>query len=140
MSLFALAIALSVAATPVMAAADLSALQWQNRVIVVFGAANDPAAREQLDRFRSHADALAERDMLVLSVDDTGVTSLFGTAPDFDPDTIRQRLDHTGDRFAVLLIGKDGGVKLRQETPVDPAEIFGLVDSMPMRRNEVSQR
>lgn len=44
-----------------------------------------------------------------------------------------------GERFAVLLVGKDGGEKHRWTTPVLMKEIFGLVDAMPMRRREMGR-
>jgi hypothetical protein len=42
--------------------------------------------------------------------------------------------------FALRLIGKDGSVKLsaRKATPV--SEIHALIDSMPMRQREMSQK
>jgi hypothetical protein len=40
----------------------------------------------------------------------------------------------------VLLIGKDGGVKLRAEEPLPAAEFFALIDTMPMRRREMRER
>jgi len=43
------------------------------------------------------------------------------------------------DDFAGWLIGKDGGVKHRFSAPVDPKEVFRLIDSMPMRKQEVKQ-
>lgn len=42
--------------------------------------------------------------------------------------------------FAVSLIGKDGGEKLRRSTPLAPEELFALVDAMPMRREEMRVR
>jgi hypothetical protein len=39
-------------------------------------------------------------------------------------------------RQSVRLIGKDGGVKLDRDTPVAVAELFALIDAMPMRRAE----
>lgn len=42
--------------------------------------------------------------------------------------------------FAVTLIGKDGGEKLRRTTPLSPEELFTVVDAMPMRRAEVRER
>ena len=39
-----------------------------------------------------------------------------------------------------MLIGKDGGVKLRQEEPISVADLFALIDSMPMRKQEMGQR
>ena len=40
--------------------------------------------------------------------------------------------------FSVLLIGKDGGEKYRTSEIPDLAEMFALIDTMPMRRAEAS--
>jgi hypothetical protein len=42
--------------------------------------------------------------------------------------------------FSVVLIGKDGGEKLRRATPLSPDELFAIVDAMPMRRAEMRER
>lgn len=42
--------------------------------------------------------------------------------------------------FSVVLIGKDGGEKLRRTAVVAPEELFALVDAMPMRRAEMRGR
>ena len=42
--------------------------------------------------------------------------------------------------FSVVLIGKDGGEKLRRTTPLSPAELFAIVDAMPMRRAEMREK
>jgi len=52
----------------------------------------------------------------------------------------RNRFGVLSGRFQLLLIGKDGGVKLRSEQPVPTQDIFGLIDSMPMRRQEMDRR
>ena len=39
--------------------------------------------------------------------------------------------------FSVVLIGKDGGVKLTSARPLPSATLFGTVDQMPMRRREM---
>ena len=39
--------------------------------------------------------------------------------------------------FSVVLIGKDGGEKLRRATPLSPEELFAIVDARPMRRAEM---
>jgi len=41
--------------------------------------------------------------------------------------------------FLVILIGKDGGEKLRSQTPVAVVEVEHLIDSMPMRKSETQQ-
>ena len=40
--------------------------------------------------------------------------------------------------FLFILIGKDGGEKLISEKPVILKQLFGLIDSMPMRRQEMN--
>jgi hypothetical protein len=73
-----------------------------------------------------HADkgGLAERDILVLSD-----ISALGRGQ------LRDTLQIDG--FEVILIGKDGGVKLRAKTPISIQELFSLIDAMPMRRQEL---
>lgn len=39
--------------------------------------------------------------------------------------------------FKVRLIGKDGGEKLTSSAPVTMTELFALIDTMPMRREEM---
>ena len=39
--------------------------------------------------------------------------------------------------ITVVLIGKDGGEKLRREKGATLGEIFGLIDTMPMSRREM---
>ena len=52
----------------------------------------------------------------------------------------QKQLDLNEDVFSVILIGKDGGVKLRSAEPVSAEAIFGLIDGMPMRQREMRNR
>ena len=113
---------------------------WNNRVLVVF--ADEPS--KQLDAQRSELAGqereLADRDMVVFAViGDRRIVSLFGDAPPSDEASeIRQKFDvplHAP--FTVLLIGKDGGVKWRDQRPARPGELFALIDTMPMRKQEM---
>ncbi|GAB2556056.1 hypothetical protein GCM10027190_02650 [Spirosoma areae] len=74
---------------------------------------------------------LAERDLDVIVLIASEVS---------EPD--RQFLMHDyklkpADAFVGWLIGKDGGVKHTYQKPVDPKDLFQLVDSMPMRKQEI---
>jgi hypothetical protein len=42
--------------------------------------------------------------------------------------------------FRVALVGKDGGTKLTRSKPLSADVLFGTIDSMPMRRKEVTGR
>ena len=39
--------------------------------------------------------------------------------------------------FRILLIGKDGGIKYESNRSVSLIQLFKLIDSMPMRKNEM---
>ncbi|NMG19341.1 hypothetical protein DP116_07665 [Brasilonema bromeliae SPC951] len=43
-------------------------------------------------------------------------------------------------RPIAVLVGKDGGVKRRETTPVQAKAIFDEIDAMPMRRQEMRER
>jgi len=40
----------------------------------------------------------------------------------------------------VVLVGKDGGEKLRRGAAVDIDEIFSVIDAMPMRQREMEEK
>ena len=96
----------------------LGTLRWQARPVVVLGPDRDVQA--QIARLQAEAAKLAERKVVILT-DGSGA------------DPLRQ-----GTAFQVLLVGKDGGIKLRRETPVDAADIIDLIDTMPMRQREAA--
>lgn len=41
--------------------------------------------------------------------------------------------------FEALLVGRDGGVKLRSSRPIVSSELFARIDEMPMRRRELRE-
>ncbi|MDF2233277.1 DUF4174 domain-containing protein [Albimonas sp. CAU 1670] len=104
---------------------DLSAWSWQARPLLIFAdSAQDHAYRAQIEALQGVESELEARDVVLLA--------------DVDPDgdgALRRKLGVEG--FAAILVGKDGGVKLREPHPVAPAELFALIDAMPMRRREM---
>lgn len=69
---------------------------------------------------QSKAD-LADRDIIVLS--DTSPAASGQLRSQFKP-----------DGFEVVLVGKDGGVKIRQKTPLTSEDLLATIDRMPMRK------
>lgn len=121
------------------AAAGLDAYLWKFRPIVVFAPSRDaPQAAEQLRRFEAAKAELAERDMPVLLVTPSAVTTASSDSPrqKLDAAALRRAYGVSADSFAVVLVGKDGGEKLRAEKPVEAQKLTALVDTMPMRARE----
>ncbi|RXF69581.1 DUF4174 domain-containing protein [Hansschlegelia zhihuaiae] len=121
------------------AAAGLDAFRGKSRPVVVFAPSREaPAVADQLKRLAGAREALTEREMPVFVVTTRGVTTLSGgRAPaTLTAAGLRQAYGVKDDAFAIVLVGKDGGEKLRSAEPVDAAKLTGLVDEMPMRKQE----
>lgn len=107
---------------------DLKQFVWKKRPVVVFADSDaDPRFEEQLDLLMAGLPDLAERDVVVL-VD---------TDPDARSD-LRLKLRPRG--FMLVIIGKDGGIKLRKPLPWDVREIGRTIDKMPMRKRELREQ
>lgn len=50
---------------------------------------------------------------------------------------LRSRYGVAEVETAILLVGKDGGIKLRRNGVLEPRDLFGLIDTMPMRQREM---
>jgi len=119
------------AAAPVPTLAQtLRASRWQKRILLVGAPAATAPELEQQKKLLGPAGAeLKKRDFLVLQL-------IYSQLAPADRQYWQQELKLPLSGFAVALIGKDGGVKLNQLQPVAPAELFGVVDKMPMRKQE----
>jgi hypothetical protein len=116
----------------------LDPYRWQNRVLLVFAPSdNDGRLSATRKLAREHSRGFEDRHLI------TVVALTEGEAPEGQPlgriqtDSLREQYGIGPSDFAVFLIGKDGGVKLRLERPPRAAELFELIDSMPMRQQEM---
>lgn len=118
----------------------LEKYQWRNRLVVVFSDNDSQTmAEQQINRLKKDQESLDERDLLYFwfSEEHAG-----GRSPGFSAQevaSLRERYNPEGKPFLLVLIGKDGGVKMTRHAAVEPREIFDLIDSMPMRRSEMKK-
>lgn len=108
-------------------ATPLDELRWKSRILVVSAPAGDRAAEEQKRIYREAARGMAERQIVLAEVLDDNDRSL----------KIKSRLSADGRRFQVFLVGKDGHTALSSDKPLSADYLFGKVDAMPMRRDEM---
>ncbi|MEP0155924.1 DUF4174 domain-containing protein [Pseudophaeobacter sp.] len=107
---------------------DLSSFLWHKRPIVVFAdSPEDPRFKEQMILLTSEAEALLERDVVVLTDTTPKPTS-----------ALRKQLRPRG--FMLVLVGKDGGVKLRKPHPWTVRELSRTIDKFQDRLREVEDR
>ncbi len=116
--------------------------RWQNRVVLVVDQCLDTARlRQQRQWLEQEPAGCAERDLIVayLAPDATDTTD-GRTIPVADAAQLQAALVVPAGQFQVLLIGKDGGVKHRWDAPIAAGDLFGAIDAMPMRQQELQRR
>jgi len=97
---------------------------WENRLIILFPDEGDNAFDRQKKLLLSRQKDLEERDIVLLKANES----------------IKTQLNQDSDFHGILLIGKDGGIKLKAPFVVQPDVIFTLIDGMPMRRSEMNKK
>lgn len=107
----------------------LEQFRWQARLVVVLADSPAiPAYVEQMRHIEARPEALAERDVVVITDTEPAANS-----------AVRQRLRPNG--FALVLIDKDGQINQRKPLPWDVRELTRAIDKMPIRQEEIrSQR
>ena len=121
---------------------DLDSLRWKNRVLVLFSPSeSDASFQAQKKGLASSAQGVSERDLVIMEILEQGLSRAENQLlSEKSVQDIRKRFGLQTGTFQVLLIGKDGGVKLRSSEPVSMKDLFGLIDSMPMRRQEMDSK
>ena len=121
---------------------DIDDLRWRHRVLIVFAADSTQKFAEpllnQIERYQSD---FLDRDMVFIGIFSNASNHVDGQfLNELSIKKLKARFGAGTSSFRVLLIGKDGGVKLDQQVSTDLNDIFALIDTMPMRRSEMKQK
>ncbi|MEG3161506.1 DUF4174 domain-containing protein [Sphingomonas sp. LB2R24] len=104
-------------------------MRWERRVLIVAApSAEDTVLAEQrriLANWKSNADA---RDLTIVEIVGDTVRGTSDTAAGL------RRKYRLPAAFTAILIGKDGGEKLRSAKPFPAAALEATIDAMPMRK------
>ena len=103
---------------------ELNQYLWKNRIILTFAEDEDhpDLIRLKVEMKENNCEIL-NRDLLH-----------FHFSNDHKIGNITTKNDRS---FRILLIGKDGGIKYESKRSVSLIQLFELIDSMPMRQNEM---
>ncbi len=120
----------------------LSEYQWQHRILLVFAPSADSSSyRQQMQVWQTDAAGTGDRNLKLVQILGTGESQVDGRAlSSASVDRLRQQFGITPEKFAVILVGKDGTEKQRSQTPIDLAMLFRTIDAMPMRQQEMRSR
>lgn len=109
-------------------AEQLKEYLWTNRVIVTFS--SEKSAPERLSiikQIAQHPCEFRKRDLVHIDL----------IAGSSDYQTLIQKFSITDKKFKLVLVGKDGKVKLSTNS-TSIKELFTFIDSMPIRKRELS--
>lgn len=111
-----------------MAADDpLAAYRWKSRLLLVSSPdADDRRVTSQREVAATAKVGMMERDLIIIEV----------IGSDLAAQRIRNRLKLPKEKFQVVLVGKDGDIKLSRDAPIPTPLLFATIDAMPMRRDE----
>jgi hypothetical protein len=118
---------------------DLERFQWKNRLLLVFAPDRSDSGFQAISReVEGRQDDFQDRDMVLIPVFEAGRFKAGEETLSLEQvRELRRRFSVKAGRFTMILIGKDGGVKLKREYRTGLQEIFDLIDSMPMRQQEM---
>ncbi|MFK8015208.1 MAG: CIA30 family protein [Gammaproteobacteria bacterium] len=109
---------------------NLDAHLWKHRVLVLSAPSQeDQTLMAQLEQIEKTQSDFEDRDMMAVVVVDSEQSAA--------AQTLRDRFDFDSGQFELRLLGKDGGTKYSASTLTDINEIYALIDTMPMRQQEI---
>lgn len=119
-------------------AQNISDYKWENRLIFLVDEGLETSAmNSQLKVLEAKADELKERDILLFQLTPKTIILSNGRKTTLSAIETYRSLSIPTDFKGVILVGKDGGVKLKKPFQVKAEDIFELIDGMPMRKSEI---
>jgi len=120
---------------------QLTELRWKHRILLVFTPHDAlPSYQRQRAEWERAKDGMKERDLLWITLSPGQAASAAGRAiSPASQQQLRRDFGVKPGEFVVILVGLDGGTKLRAMEPVGADSLFALIDSMPMRQNELQR-
>jgi len=116
----------------------LAQMRGRFRPLLIFApTAQDARLLEQVRLVNEHAEEAAERQLVTVTVAEHGEFLAGRRLAEADVAEARRRFHVGAGEFAVVLVGKDGGEKLRAAKPFSFETLRDGIDAMPMRRGEM---
>jgi hypothetical protein len=121
---------------------DVERFLWKKRLLLIFSPERaDPLFNGLVNEISSRRGDVEDRDLVIFEILESGASKM--NSSELEPQkaaSFRERFEIPKNTFTVILLGKDGGIKLKRNDQVRLEEIFLLIDSMPMRQDEMRQK
>ncbi|HEA28589.1 MAG TPA: DUF4174 domain-containing protein [Leeuwenhoekiella sp.] len=120
---------------------DFSKYKWRNRILLFSATSlNEESFTAQFKSFLDSPKKLDDRNLILLTLIKGRVYDKdLKPVSNYDAAALRKKYDMNASFSGLVLIGKDGGAKLKKNFPVEPKVIFEAIDQMPMRQKEMRE-
>jgi hypothetical protein len=120
-------------------AQNLSQHLWKNRVILILSEDNSAFERQML-AFKANEKGIYERSLIVYHLKSDEYEQVMPKGDVQRSMNLFKKNNQANVSFELILIGLDGGIKLRQKEFLSCEKLFAIIDSMPMRSAEIKNR
>lgn len=120
-------------------AQDFKEHRWVHRILIII--TDDKHAsvvEDQIRALKEHLSGLDERKLMVYQTTPEEFKKGLDSNEWQSSKQLYQKYKRFEKPFETVLIGLDGQVKRREPGIFPPEELFAIIDSMPMRRAELS--
>lgn len=115
---------------------DLGKHEWKDRVFII-ASKKAEELNSQTKILQKDKDGLKKRKLKVYKVLPIKYSEGLENQNWINDQLFYEKVKRKKNDFEVILIGLDGGVKLRQTEMISLKKLFTLIDGMPMRRREI---
>lgn len=120
-------------------AQNLSQHLWKNRVILIVSEDNT-AFERQILAFKANEKGMNERSLIVYHLKSYEYEQVMPKGNVQKSTNLFEKYKQANVSFELILIGLDGGIKLRQRDFLSCEKLFAIIDSMPMRSADIKNR
>ena len=120
---------------------DLSSHKWKDRLILIMVTdTNIELYQKQIDEFLKDERGLAERRLKIYITTPAAYSLGLSESNFIQSNELYKKFKGSGSEFEIILIGLDGGIKLRKTELLTLRDLFVIIDGMPMRRREIMEK
>ncbi|MEP3838754.1 MAG: DUF4174 domain-containing protein [Algibacter sp.] len=120
---------------------NIASHQWENRVLLVLTDATDTITfQNQIKELQTQENELTDRKLIVYQITKHTYHIGLKDAEWQNASKLYNKYNSANSPFEVILIGLDGGIKLRQSHLLTCKTLFETIDVMPMRKSELKRK
>jgi len=124
-------------------AQNLEKHTWKNRILIIKTVdAESEKYKEQITAFKNSREEFIDRKLILYKIVNHNftLTNYKNSSLNYSGKVSRKLAEsmlNKNENFEIILIGLDGGIKLQQTEILTKQDLFSIIDSMPMRSNEI---